>query len=1094
MADRWVLPWLFNAQAATVNWNAERERRQYEGPVLETGEEPRDVQLRWLLHPALGLPLTPFTVWRLLEPAGAVSDQELMARPDWEAVEIVGLPVDASWEATGYATIDQGPLDAPRSPVDAALRRLLVGAPRLGWDTLQQDGADLPLWEASDPRAFLDDLLSGRLLGGLQAMLVAQPDPLTHATYVEKIDEGGALRLHPSLIGATSNDVGVPDRPASTAWHPLGLLAVGAGTDALASLALGFGTAVEGPDIDDAAFMVTVPHRLTIAGQEFDFELAAVARLDRQPGPPDPPANLTTATIVRNRPAQLDGPYRESVGVSWQRPFRLWFAAQPSNDPYPASYAIGAFGPGARRAAILLTRRPEAVGGWLPFVTSAPDASAPGSAPQSRFVDHHSLVTTVGGEFIPDVIPDSCTYSVAAQDLFGRWSAWSTVGYEPAREATQAPTVHAVRLDDERGALEVDFGWDWSDRSPRFVELSGVFEDDPGNALLTARLTFAGNPEPQLTGTPGGTIVPLDAKRAPIAEYGAAQDRPGEEPAWRSYRLRATIPLAFNGQRRRTFAVSGRGQRHLHEAFIPGFNISPFGPAARVTVYDPEPPNFVLPPTPEIPQWASLPDAAGVSRAVLTWPGDASVAGYVLYEATETALLSALGLASPDTAASLIERLATLRGRDLPALRRAFRRLRKELIPPQTPTTSFEVALPRGSAVLHFYALTAFSRNQVESAWPTDAKQFIAVAAPRPSVPAAPLLEATAQPAAATPRVRVQLWPGNGPTPATIEIFRTAREALAAEADLMGPPITTINVNGADLVFDDEAAPPGWHRLWYRAVAWTADEPTMGLIGGRSLASAPVSTMVPPTAPPAIVNLRADQEGSSESESLICWESDVPVAMTPFGPHITALHTFDVDGSMVLRLSGQIDALTSIPNPAALPPPDPDQRAIVRYSPDGATPRFYAWVPRPDPNQPFQATVMMIDPLGRVSRADVDVPPLAPEPQLGPVAITPLSPSPRFSVSWDIPMEIPEATRGQHTLRVDVAMLMDMGNVTIESTLAQVIDVEQPATFSAYHQIARQAGGSTYFLLLRRVPQPLQATVTLTDPYGRSVQQIGSLQ
>ena len=52
-----------------------------------------------------------------------------------------------------------------------------------------------------------------------------------------------------------------------------------------------------------------------------------------------------------------------------------------------------------------------------------------------------------------------------------------------------------------------------------------------------------------------------------------------------------------------------------------------FGRALGATVYDPAPPIFVLPPTPEIPQWASLPDAAGVSRAVLSWSGDANVAG-----------------------------------------------------------------------------------------------------------------------------------------------------------------------------------------------------------------------------------------------------------------------------------------------------------------------------------------------------------------------------------------------------------------------------------------------------------------------------------
>jgi hypothetical protein len=43
------------------------------------------------------------------------------------------------------------------------------------------------------------------------------------------------------------------------------------------------------------------------------------------------------------------------------------------------------------------------------------------------------------------------------------------------------------------------------------------------------------------------------------------------------------------------------------------------------------------------------------------------------------------------------------------------------------------------------------------------------------------------------------------------------------------------------------------------------------------------------------------------------------------------------------------------------------------------------------------------------------------------------------------------------------------------------------------NQIARLAGQQTYFMFLRTSPRPAQAIVTLTDPVGRSVQQIGTL-
>ena len=136
--------------------------------------------------------------------------------------------------------------------------------------------------------------------------------------------------------------------------------------------------------------------------------------------------------------------------------------------------------------------------------------------------------------------------------------------------------------------------------------------------------------------------------------------------------------------------------------------------------------------------------------------------------------------------------------------------------------------------------------------------------------------------------------------------------------------------------------------------------------------------VLPPAAAPSIVNLRVNQEGSSDIASLISWESDVPVSVTPLGPHVTTLEAVDAAGNILVRARGQVDALTNIPSPAAMPPPDPVEHVIYRYDEEGAVPRFYAWGLRPAADQPFHASVAMIDPLGRVSRAEADVPPLSP--------------------------------------------------------------------------------------------------------------------
>jgi len=362
---------------------------------------------------------------------------------------------------------------------------------------------------------------------------------------------------------------------------------------------------------------------------------------------------------------------------------------------------------------------------------------------------------TVDGQVVPNPLPAQCTYAVAAQDIFGRFTPWQTAPYESKDELPQAPAILSVQLD-LAGALTVDFSWDWSDRSPEFMELAGFFEDDPTNQLLSTKLEFGGQAKPK---TGSFQVVPLldvievtDAgpreKRASVAAFGAAQDRNPDEPDVRFYRLTATVPLTFGGKPKRTCQVHTRGQCHAHHVVgvaqrpipHPDLKVSDFGLLSSATVFDPVPPP---PPTvPEAPQWASLPDVARVSRTVLSWKTSSGVKGYALYEATETTLLAALGLPGPDTSRPFTDRLAVLRAANLPALRSVFRRVQEALIPPAAPNTTFEVALPRGSSVMHFYAVTAMSPNQQESDWPPNSKQFIAVAAPRLAVPSAPAMDA----------------------------------------------------------------------------------------------------------------------------------------------------------------------------------------------------------------------------------------------------------------------------------------------------------------------------------------------------------------
>jgi hypothetical protein len=985
MSERWVIQWLFKMQSAAVFW---------EGSELQTDQDPAPLQFRWMLHPCLGLPRQSFVVWHNQHPGGNPTTQELANLPNWEKIETVGLPVDDSWSDTGYDLGDQGLRNnpSPVRPIDAAWDRLQRGAPRIGWTGLALNGLSLPRWASGDPDAwsgpgaredpvarlslegYLREILNGRLMRGLHNMLRDSPDGRDHEKYVDKeVDPGNPARLNPRLLLNQGAAVIGQDQPAHSEWCPLGLLLVAAGTDPLAALTLGFGTALRAGEPDDI-YMVSVHHRLRIADLVLDFELADVVTPNRQLQAPEPPSNLSAKIIGHNRPQVLDGPALETVGITWDRPLNPVFAQVPDNSAQAVSYVVGRFDwrrltglpPQTWRREILLTRRPNSVGGWLPFV-----ASKPGEARPVLFADHVIRSSTSDHQVVAEPTGLDCTYAVAAQDIFGRWSTWETVAFQGVDEPPQIPSILAVKLEPS-GTVVVDFSWDWSDRSPEFVDLIGAYEDDPGNQLFNVHLQFGGSNQP----APGGAqVIPLKPDREPAIDWGAAQDRNPAEPEVRFYRLTTTIPLNFAGKPWRFFQVQTRGQCHIHQVQLFGWNISPFGPPSSTQVYDPAQPQ--RPAVPEARQWASLRDVAGVSRAVLSWPGDPNVAGYLLYEATETSLLAALvpPLPGPDTSQPFKDRLAVLRAKNLPALQSAFRRVQKELIPPTTPETFYEVALPRGSTVMHFYAITAMSHNQVESLWPDDSKKFIAVAVPRLAVPAAPSLEANLDPQAAPPVVNLRVGIRPGVAVSQVELFRVMSDKLAASADTMGPPIVTLNAAGPEISFVDTRLSPGWRRAWYRAVAWSSRDDLQGLIEARSTASPAVSVLLPPQAPPDVSDLKVNEPGSSSAEALVSWSSKAPVAVTPLGPHIAVLEARNAAGGLIIRLEGRLAALAAVNSLADLPPANPAGRGIVRVGAPGSY-RLYAWLPRPAADQAFRITVKMIDPLGRIGTATADVPPL----------------------------------------------------------------------------------------------------------------------
>ena len=226
----------------------------------------------------------------------------------------------------------------------------------------------------------------------------------------------------------------------------MGLLSLSIGSDPFASLALGFGTALDGKP--GGMYMVSVTYEISFQGHDFKFELADVIIIDNSLRAPTAPTGLAAGLLSHSRPAQNDGPAVESIQASWDRPER------PENMPnqkiitlHPASYAVGRFGPLDRQAEILLEPRPS--GGWLPFA-----ASRPKTEKKVSFIDHLVRKTTIGNpvvQIIGDPLPVDLTYAVAAQDLFGRWTGWQTVDTSLHGAQTSPAIVGAIL--DPSGAL-----------------------------------------------------------------------------------------------------------------------------------------------------------------------------------------------------------------------------------------------------------------------------------------------------------------------------------------------------------------------------------------------------------------------------------------------------------------------------------------------------------------------------------------------------------------------------------------------------------------------------------------------------------------
>ncbi len=899
--------------------------------------------------------------------------------PDWTLVEAVGFPfAKGEIGPPDYDPVPQGRAAPSLDGIDAALRRLTAG------QLIQLDppapggGLGAPVWPFPDPATFLDVLRKGPLPTVADCLTTSRDDDLSRIQALHRPTHTLAGMHQPGI----SSPSGTADLSLKTTQY-IGL----AVNDNPVALGLGFGTFDVAPvrgwgikeQLPAGTFLASTDWMVT-AEVTFWFgltlDLAAIGVLQ---APPTALTQLQAAQTFANRPPTRDSTGSASVLLSWA----------PTRDPIGAGILLQRAGADE----VVNVKRPAGSGGFQPYLMPhrfGPDGEPlPGERPG----------VTMPEEPAPVSGSAATTYAAAALDVHGRWGPWALTTHALVAAPVQKPVLNDVRIDlpaplptavppggpvVPAATLTIEVSWDWADRSPERIEVSGRFvplgpppvsvtgcqvdsAGPVGAFAVTIGFDSAGAPTVRVPtappAPPAGSVAV--AQSATVIEVVDPQSAPGSGPPpgsaasqVRRYRLRLPVRLDFSGTSQLGYAVSARAAELVRPSELSG----PTEPRAT-TVSDPFPaPAPVLPPVTVL--WTAQPDAAGRARTVLSWPAVPGASGYIVWEATETALYDAVAGIAPPTGQSIRARAADLKARilaDQAGSLSTFSRLNER---PQT-ATSVELELPGSADTLFVYRLSSISSQNMESARSTD---VVMVGVPRLETPGTPSLEVRHDPDSGL--VELVVVPGTGLAPDRLAVHRVRTPLLAEVVDTMGPPRSTLAVSALTTVPVPSlgGAPPrigfrltdpvtpDWRPYVYRVVALGRDLPADGIRSGRSPASGAVAVVVPPPMPPALTGLSVARNGSA---TLVTLRTDLPSRPTPAGPAELVVAAVDAAGARS-RLAA-LDPAT-VPEAAALVLPSaPGPVSATRRPPAAGTVEITVLVP----TTTAKVVVTATDPLGR---------------------------------------------------------------------------------------------------------------------------------
>ncbi|MFC8350044.1 hypothetical protein [Streptomyces sp. NPDC057280] len=827
--------------------------------------------------------------------SGAVADvrgntQHAVANAaDWERRQVVGLPFDKGEIALpDYDALDQGYETPSLNGLEAALMRLDIARTlRLPLPPTGVADIPTPTWDGPDPAGFLNSL---RTLSPALVRLIG--DCLAGADDTDPLRMQVLFEVQATLPGIRQMDIpgGRGTDPTVMELPVVAISMLSAGSDSEAASALGYGTVEfwEHSEVGQSElvyppgavrtrfdYMVTASYMVPFQGS---LDLAALTQLLP---PPAPPSALQTAHLQRNRAPAIDKAATEAVQVSW------------ALSELPAGFGVlRSLGPGD--AAIL--NAPRKAGGHDPFIPQRPDPvdGVPPAGVRTVFTDPVSVLPLNGSA--------TTRYMALALDVFARWSPWRLIASTASADPVQVPGLVAADLKTDvmartgrivPGTLEVDVVWDWSDRSPDRLHLTGSF-------IGAAAQPPASAPTSVPFGPGGPVVIRFTATGAPFIDSGhtgtvslVPQPTPGPgltppEGDRRQYHLRLTgLSCDFTTAGEVALAVWVHGAE----------TVRPTELSAQSDPRVARAPDPIPPPPPVLPaidlQWTALPDATGRARAVLTWPDVAGATGYIVWEATEAALRRAVapGVADPPPTDDVLTRAGALRAlvtgsADAQARSLiAFSRVRDRPF----AETRLELALPGAADSLYAYRVSAVTAANVESAR-SDTVALVAV--PRRIVPGRPTL--MLRPAVGG-GVDVIAVPGRGPRLAGLRVHRVRRAGLAQETGMMGPaaiaesdpgwravtvprrPGETTGDSGLAVTDPVEAS---WYPYHYRVVAVGQADPPNGGIPGESDPSAVASIVLAPTAGPMLDSVDVAVNANNR---VVRFRTDLPVRESPVG-------------------------------------------------------------------------------------------------------------------------------------------------------------------------------------------------------------------